>query len=287
MRIRWLYIVAPALVVLAGCGTDKQASMGSAATTLANGGVSGATTVAASTSASPSDAPADAIVPSSPQLVVKAELRVEADDVGETADRAVDANTQLRGTTYSSSIELGDAPKASLVLKVLPASLTAFVDAVKTLGRLTARSQDTEDVTNQIIDVDARVTTARASLGRMRAFLDQATTVAEAAAAETEVTRRETELEKLLAQQNSLTARVAMVTVTLTITRPIAPVTPPSNPPGVIDALHNGGHVTWMLVHGVLVGLAWSAPLIGVALVPGTPLFALWRRRRRAAVPTG
>ncbi len=108
--------------------------------------------------------------------------------------------------------------------------------------------------------------------------------MSEAAAAEAEVTKRETALEQLLAQQSSLTGRVAMVTVTLTITRPLAPVGPPSNPPSVIDALHDGGHVTWMIVHGVLVGLAWSAPLVGVALIPGTPLLVLWRRRRRTAV---
>lgn len=285
--MRWLYIVAPALVVLAGCGSDRKASSGSSATTVANGSASAATTAAVSASAGSGDAPSDAVTPSSPQLVVKADLQVEADDVGVAADRAVQANAALGGTTYSSSIELNDTPKASLVLKVLPVNLTAFVDAVKGLGRLTAQSQDTEDVTNQIIDVDARVVTARASLNRMRVFLEKATTVAEAAAAETEVTRRETDLEKLLAQQSSLTGRVAMVTMTMTITRPLSPVAPPSNPPGVIDALHNGGHVTWMIIYGVLVGLAWSAPLIGVALVPGTPLFALWRRRRRAAVPAG
>jgi hypothetical protein len=218
-------------------------------------------------------------------LVVKADLTVEADDVGGAADRAMQVNGGLGGSTFSSSIQLTDTPKASLVLKVLPVNLTSFVDAVKKLGRLTAQSQDTEDVTNQIIDVDARVTTARASLDRMREFLTKATTVAEAAAAETEVTRRETTLEQLLAQQSSLTGRVAMVTVTLTITRPLAPVAPPTNPPSVVDALRNGGHVTWMIVHGVLVGLAWSAPLLGVALIPGTPLLVLWRRRRAVVSP--
>jgi hypothetical protein len=194
------------------------------------------------------------------------------------------ANRALGGSTFSSSIHLGDAPTASLTLKVLPANLTAFIEDVKTIGRITAQSQDTEDVANQIIDVDARVTTARASLDRMREFLSRATTVAEAAAAETEVTRRETTLEQLLAQQSSLAGRVAMVTVTLTITQPLTPVAPPANPPSVIDALHNGAHVTWMILHGVLVGLAWSAPLIGVALIPGTPVLVLWRRHRRTAI---
>jgi hypothetical protein len=280
--MRWLYIVAPALVVLAGCGSDKASS------SAVDAGASQTTAAATATTApAASDAgrtPGDVVVPTSPQLVVKADLSVEADDVGATADRAVEANAGLGGSTFSSSIQLTDAPKASLVLKVLPANLTAFVDAVKKLGRLTAQSQDTEDVTNQIIDVDARVTTARASLNRMREFLAKATTVAEAAAAETEVTHRETELEQLLAQQSSLTGRVAMVTVTLTITQPLAPVVAPSKPPSVVDALHNGGRVTWMILHGLLVGLAWSAPLVGVALIPGTPLLVLWRRRRRAAV---
>jgi hypothetical protein len=280
MKMRWLYIVAPALIVLAGCGTDRKSSSGTAAgsqVTSAAGATSDAATPA-------SAAPSDAVVPSSPQLVVKANLSVEADDVGLAADRAIQANGALGGSTFSSAIQLGDDPTASLTLKVLPANLTAFVEDVKKLGKLTAQSQDTEDVTNQIIDVDARVTTARASLDRMREFLAKATTVAEAAAAETEVTRRETTLEQLLAQQSSLTGRVAMVTVTLTITRPLTPVAPPANPPSVVDALHNGAHVTWMIIHGVLVGLAWSAPLVGVALLPGTPLLVLWRRRRRTAV---
>jgi hypothetical protein len=282
MKMRWLCIVAPALV-LAGCGNDS----GAKSSTSGDAGASQVTSAAAtaSTVSGGAAAPSDVGATLSPQLVVNADLTVEAEDVGATADRAVRANAALGGSTFSSSIQLSDDPKASLVLKVLPANLTAFVDAVKGLGRLTSQSQDTEDVTNQIIDVDARVTTARASLNRMREFLSKATTVAEAAAAETEVAHRETELERLLAQQSSLAGRVAMVTVTLTITRPLTPVAPPSNPPSVVDALRNGGHVTWMIIHGLLVGLAWSAPLIGVALVPGTALLLLWRRRRPPVSP--
>jgi hypothetical protein len=274
--MRWLYIVAPALIVLAGCGNDRAST--SARPDVAASGVT--TGAAASGPTSPND-----VVPVSPQLVVKADLHVESNDVDDTTERIVHANRDLGGTTYSSSIELADTPKASLVLKVLPVNFTAFVDQVKALGRVTSLSQDTEDVTNQIIDVDARVTTARASLDRMREFLSRATTVAEAAAAETEVTRRETQLEQLLAQQSSLTGRVAMVTVTLAITPPLSPLSPPSNPPGIIDALRSGGRVTWTILHGILVGLAWSAPLLGVALIAGAPALAFWRRRRRSAAP--
>ncbi len=170
--MRWLYIVAPVLVVLAGCGNDSKSSSSS--------GSAGETQVTFAAGATASDvAPAspaatDAVVASSPQLVVKADLSVEADDVGATADRAMQANAALGGSTFSSSIDLGDRPKASLTLKVLPANLTAFVDSVKKFGRLTAQSQDTEDVTNQIIDLDVgspprgRASTACASSCRRR-----------------------------------------------------------------------------------------------------------------------
>ena len=135
-------------------------------------------------------------------------------------------------------------------------------------------------MTTQVVDLDARIETARTSVERLQEFLGDAASVEDVAALEAELTQRETELEQLVAQQRALEGRVELATVTAVFSEPddddaIEGI------PGVGSAFRAGLDAFVAVVQIGLVVVAWSLPFLALAaIVAGVVLW--WRRRRRA-----
>ncbi|MBB5954695.1 hypothetical protein FHS29_001265 [Saccharothrix tamanrassetensis] len=144
------------------------------------------------------------------------------------------------------------------------------------------REVRTEDVTEQVVDVEARLANQRASVERVRGLLERASTTSEITQIESELTKRQSELESLQRRYDSLKGQVAMSTLTVTVrSSGTTPGVPEEE--NFLTALAGGwdalvGAVAWLLV---VIGAA-----LPFALVLGTPLigYLVWRRRRRAAV---
>jgi hypothetical protein len=81
----------------------------------------------------------------------------------------------------------------------------------------------TEDVTEQVADINSRVTTAQASVERVRALLARAQNLGEIVSLEAEVAKREAELESLKARQRKLADLTALSSITLVLTTKDAP----------------------------------------------------------------
>ncbi len=107
----------------------------------------------------------------------------------------------------------GDQVRAQLTLAVPPGKLDATLDAVARLGQERDRRSTSEDVTEQVVDLDSRLATARASVARVRALLDGATALGDVVKIEGELARREADLESLQARTRSLSARVDLATL--------------------------------------------------------------------------
>ena len=91
-------------------------------------------------------------------------------------------------------------------------------DTLDAVGDVQSFVQQGEDVTDQLTDLDTRITNQRASVARIRELHATATDVEAIVRIEGELTNRETALEQLLAMQASLQGRVAMSTLTIDIT---------------------------------------------------------------------
>ena len=93
------------------------------------------------------------------------------------------------------------------------AQLGTLTDQVAALGKVISRSQTSEDVTQQTIDVASRLATQKASVARIRALLAKATRIADIVAIEGELSQRESDLESLEAQLKSLNDAVDLATL--------------------------------------------------------------------------
>lgn len=134
-----------------------------------------------------------------------------------------------------------------------------------------------EVVGEQLVDLQSRLATQRASVERVRALLAEATSLTDVVQVEAELTRRTADLESLQARLAALTEQVDLSSVTLRLTAKRG-VVAGSGPLGFRDGVQKG----WAAL--LAVGRV-TAVATGV-LLPFTPLLVallllLWRVRTR------
>jgi len=143
-----------------------------------------------------------------------------------------------------------------------------------------------QDVSEQVVDLDSRISAATASVERVRGFLEQTANVGELAAVEAELTARETQLEGLVGQRRALADHVALATITARFGVEAAPAIA-ADPevsddiPGFLRALRHGW-VVLVTVFQVLAAVVGFLLPFGVVAVPGYLLWRRWVQRRQA-----
>ncbi|WP_432247317.1 DUF4349 domain-containing protein [Streptomyces sanyensis] len=219
-------------------------------------------------------------------LVRTAVLEVEVADAAKALAGARTAAEGAGGRVESESTERLDDSRVTsrIVLRVPQERYEAVLDRLSGAGRLLSRQVEVEDVTDQVVDVDSRVATQRASVQRVRELMDRATRLSDVVSLEGELSRRQAELESLLARQKALGDRTSMATVTLELTEAGPSGGQGDGGPGFLDALGGG----W---RALVAAARWGAVVVGAVLpfaVVAGVLLAAWRllvrsRRPRAA----
>lgn len=203
--------------------------------------------------------------------------------VAQTAGAVRGAATAAGG--YVSGAD-GGGSTMTITVRVPAEQYTAVVDKVAALGVLGSRSETSQDVTAEIVDVNSRVQSMTASVARVRALLAQATGIGDVIAIESELASREADLESLQRQQASLAGLVALsaVTVTLTAVTDSPTAVPADSPSGFVAGLTSG----WNALLGLLAGIGTVLgavlpflPVVAALVVAGWWMLRRARRRSR------
>jgi Domain of unknown function (DUF4349) len=169
--------------------------------------------------------------------------------------------------------------QAQLVLRVPAARFGSVVDALGRLGTEEGRSISTQDVTDQVVDFDARIATGQAGVDRVRALLARAQTISEITALESEVSRREADLESLKARQRKLSGLTELSTITAVLLGPDADKTQPAT--GFLAGLRNGWRAFLTSSQALLTGVGAALPFLVALAIPIAVLVIVLRRARR------
>jgi hypothetical protein len=165
------------------------------------------------------------------------------------------------------------------VLRVPADKFSTTLSDLSRLGTEESRSVQTEDVTETVIDLDARLATQRTSVNRVRALLERANSVGEIVSIEAELTRREAELASLEQRKAKLSDQVSLSTITVDLRGPEAPSEQPTEQTGFVAGLKAGWNGFLASVQVVLTIVGWLLPWL---LAIGAPLWlVLWLLRRR------
>jgi Domain of unknown function (DUF4349) len=209
-------------------------------------------------------------------------MRLTVDDVDAAATDVRRLATDVGGFVADEQVRARD-DEVGMTVRVPADRFDDVRGAIGELGDVAEQNVEAQDVTAEVVDVESRIASLRASVVRVRGLLSQSGDVAQLALVEGELARREAELEALLGQQRVLRDQVDLATLTVHMSEEDAP-SPSDDAPGFADGLRRG----WVAaVDGGRIALAVAGFLLPFA-VP-VALVALgvrrWQRRRPATAP--
>jgi hypothetical protein len=303
-------VAAIVLVSLAtGCSprsaSDQSTTAGSTAIVAPTPGAvdSGASGEMSVPSASPSrDSANSVLVPATQKLVVvNKTLRIETADVQAALTKIRDLTTRDGGditsmqvatsvdqpvyplatdTKSSSGSSSSSVPLRAFVTVRVPATTyQAFIADAAKLGTVLYQSESADDVTQQHVDMQARIDNLKAEQTRLRQMFTKATKVSDMLAIEQELTRVQGDIESMQAQIAYLERQAAMATVTLELTEPTPLISPAGGTDwGVSKAFTEAVRAFVSTMNDVIVILG---PLLALLLFVGVPVWlVIWVFRR-------
>jgi len=152
---------------------------------------------------------------------------------------------------------------------------------VSKLGTVRSQSESSDDVTQEHVDLSARLENLRAEEARLREFFDAAKSVEDMLSIERELARVRGEIESLDAQVSYLERQAAMATVTIELTEPASIVRPGGDDWGFRDAITAGIRGAAQVLKVLIVVSITVAPYALVGLLAFFGIRALVRARRR------
>jgi hypothetical protein len=293
MRKLALLIAAP-LVLAIACSAAPSAQTGTAQ---GRGSEVGAPAPAAVDSAAgfsgnaasaPDKGVPTVVVSGDRNLILTAKIDMRSKDPWATSDRAQAIASGLGGDVLNlSQSGTSDTRSASLTIRVPSNRFGDALQALKSLdGEIQTSGVSAQDVTDQFVDLQARLTAKQAEEQRYIAILNRANTIDEILKVDASLGSVRTQIEQLTAQINSIKGRTEFSTISMSIST--LSVLPGDTTSKAWDPSKTVGRalaalgammqvfadvVIWLIVFGWL-------PLIAFAVL----IFAA--RMRRPAAPT-
>lgn len=277
-----------AALALTGCGAGDDSS-GGGTTSDSKAGAAAQQKGAVDTESSfgsTKDQSADTAPKLGPSHVIRtASLTVRVKDVPKALDEARTVTENAGGFVgdESTTRDGKGRERTRVVLRVPTEKYEEVLTALAGTGRLIERKAKAEDVTEQVVDVESRITTQRASVARIRELMERATKISDVVTLEGELSTRQADLESLLARQKSLKDRTSLATVKLSLSETAVKKAEKDDEPGFVDALA-GGWNAFVAVFRWL-GMAFAAVLPFAAATALVVLlwFRFFGRSRRPA----
>lgn len=321
------FVLAALAPALAGCLADKTAedtvtgNIGVAPPSVSgeySGGAAAEPGLPADADAQRSIAPAPegsgtdaSTVPAEDRLIITSKnMRIEVDDVNGTVAKVRALATKYKGNVVNLQVSTqpdmpvynaeasskdGSYDNAALsgwmTVRVPADKYQAFVDEAAKIGKVLRQSEDTQDVTQEHVDLAARLGNLRAEEKRLREFFDAAKSVEDMLKIEAELSRVRGEIEAMDAQIKYLERQAAMATVTFELVEPTPIVSSGGEDWGVKNAFTES--IRWFVgTMNALIVLLGPALAIGIFIVLPVYLVVRWlikreqvRRAARAKAP--
>lgn len=158
--------------------------------------------------------------PRTPSVIRTATLQIVAKDFSTVRESVETIVTSAAGFLDRLTVT-GDGTRARVLrgsLRIPGDQLNAVLAKLRPLGQVLEDTQAAQDVTDQLVDLDARLASARATERRLIDLLQNRTgRLSDVLEVEREVTRVRLDIERLDAEKANMTRRVAYATVDLTI----------------------------------------------------------------------
>jgi hypothetical protein len=231
------------------------------------------------------------LAPASASIIYTASITIDVTNVATEAAAATAYVSGAGGYTAAEQAQLSPGRRqrqtASLTLKVPVPDYGPALAKLAGLGRQTALSQQSTDVTQEVADVNSRVTSEQDAIAQLRTLLRKAGTVSGLLQVQQQIATDESSLEALQAQQRALDHETSYATIDATLLGPRLHhvARHRKTHEGFVSGLGSGWRGLRHTTSAVLTGLGLVLPFLAVVAVIGGLGFAGWRRVARRRTP--
>lgn len=227
-------------------------------------------------------------VPPMPRMIVRnAELTLRMDDIANGEKRVGQVVRSVGGDVEASqSADLsGPSPSMSITLRVPVTRFDETMTRLEGLGTRLSKTISSDDVTDQAVDMDARLKSLRVQEDAYRAILGAARKISDVLEVQERLTGVRTEIEQIVAQRRNLGDSAARSKIVVSLTQSALPQAPPSEPDWAAQS--------WGNATGALRAFGRSLAQIGIWMAAMLPVWlplvlaiVFGLRRTRRAFPS-
>ncbi|WP_422771789.1 DUF4349 domain-containing protein [Plantactinospora sp. WMMC1484] len=213
-------------------------------------------------------------------IVYTGSVTVRVDDVEAAAASAVGIATGAGGFLGGDNRSSDESrSEATLQLRVPADRFGTVVEEIARLGEQLRRDVKTDDVTEETLDLDARIATQQARVESGRRLLAQAKSLSDLVMLESELAKREADLASLEAKKRRLADLTALSTITAVLLGPNARAPEDDEPATGFLAGLEGGWTAFVASLRIL--LTVLGALLPFVVAIGLPVLGgLWLARR-------
>jgi archaellum component FlaC len=228
-------------------------------------------------------------IPQTPQLVKTAELSLRLDSIDKAMVQLRQLVRSKQGDIYDFQDdrlpENGRHHQATLMLKVPSIALDNTLAEIAKLGRVESQGIKSEDVSQQLVDTDARLKNLRQQEDLTRKIMDRSGSVKDILAVSKELSVIRDQIERLDATVKNLRQQVAYSTINLKLEEAQSTI-PTSDAFGlqVEETWKNSTHAAGSLATNLALGLLWLVPFAPFIAIGCGGAYYLRQRRKRVAV---
>ncbi len=222
------------------------------------------------------------------QAVVKtADLTVEVAEgvFADTFDAAALVASRFGGYVEASSMAGAEGRTGTLVLRVPSARFDDAMSELRALGTVKREAVSGQVVTQEFIDLEARLTTWRSQEAVLLGLMEEATTVDATLRIQRELQDVQFRIEQIRGQLRVLEDQTALATIHVSMREPGAPILveePSATRPSIAEAWERAVDGVLEVAYVTIVGLGYLVPLALLALVAW---IVVRRVMRRETVP--
>jgi hypothetical protein len=192
-------------------------------------------------------------------------LSVQRGEFRSTVDRARNVALGLGGFVVSSSASQGTERQlvaGTLVVRVPERSYAQAMERLSDLGRVEAREESGQDVSQELVDLGSRARHLEAVERQLLELLERADTVAAALAVQSQLNEVQLQLEQARGRLRYLDDQVAFATISLEVHERQVVVAGGGGGWGIVDAWRTAARGFVTVVGWIFVAAATIAPLL-------------------------
>lgn len=203
------------------------------------------------------------------KLIYKANLVMEVPSYGEAQTKLRDL-AALSGAFILQFTETTNEHEKSgnYTIKVAAKGFASFLDGLEKISPSMQRSVQGQDVTEEYVDLDARLKAKQAVEARLLAFMDKAQKTEDLVAFSNELSKVQTEIEQIKGRMRYLDQNVSLSTIELRMYEKLSN-SPTVKKPGALsfseridNALNGSLNVLGTIAQGLVVFLAGALPVL-------------------------